>query len=385
MAVDDLSVLKGQLPEVFETRPVPGDFEDEWVIVNIENVEAGPEELENLVSREDSVAPPRAPPLEAFSNPADETRLPDFGAEDAFPGVPVRWVELEAPPPPDACAFYLPFHYFYPRWWGIYLVFERVLQLATFIKERAEGVLSWEESIRAARIFMYGHEAFHHIVESFATRLEVSHRTPLYKAGFARWYRQVLNTDDCLEEALATSHGIRRAKKRVAPGNKAKASAVVEAFKSYAFTCPPGYNSAHKFLGDSRFTSARNDMAETYLRSSLHVPPKDCELWATFPHAFSGISRVTSRVSYIVRRGSPIASRLGLNARFLRYRDLRQKLMDLAGCKIIRQKGSHEIWESPTGHRFPVPRHTGDLATGTLAKIIKQAGLSMPISEFLAA
>ena len=38
-------------------------------------------------------------------------------------------------PPPDALAFYLPFHYFHPVWWGVYLLLEGVERLATFIED----------------------------------------------------------------------------------------------------------------------------------------------------------------------------------------------------------------------------------------------------------
>jgi hypothetical protein len=37
------------------------------------------------------------------------------------------------------------------------------------------------------------------------------------------------------------------------------------------------------------------------------------------------------------------------------------------------------------GHRFPVTRHPGDLRRGTLAKIIKERGLEMSLTEFVAA
>ena len=109
-------------------------------------------------------------------------------------------------------------------------------------------------------------------------------------------------------------------------------------------------------------------------------------LWLTFPHAFSGIGRVTSRVNYVVHRDSSLAARLDLKLRYLRYRDLSDKLQRLAGCKVVREgRGSHEIWETPEGHHFPVPRHPGDFGRGLLSKIVKQAGLQMSVSEFMQA
>ncbi|MHB8376768.1 MAG: type II toxin-antitoxin system HicA family toxin [Dehalococcoidia bacterium] len=54
-----------------------------------------------------------------------------------------------------------------------------------------------------------------------------------------------------------------------------------------------------------------------------------------------------------------------------------------AGFVFDRQrKGSHQIWRNPeTGRRTTVPRHPGDLPEGTVAAIVKQAGLTA--DEFL--
>ncbi len=54
-----------------------------------------------------------------------------------------------------------------------------------------------------------------------------------------------------------------------------------------------------------------------------------------------------------------------------------------AGFGFDRQrKGSHQIWRNPTtGARTTVPRHPGDLPEGTVAAIVKQAGLT--VDEFL--
>jgi predicted RNA binding protein YcfA (HicA-like mRNA interferase family) len=53
-----------------------------------------------------------------------------------------------------------------------------------------------------------------------------------------------------------------------------------------------------------------------------------------------------------------------------------------AGFEFDRQaKGSHEIWiHAQNRRRVTIPVHPGNVAKGTLAAIIKEAGLS--ISEF---
>src|SRR5439155_26589733 len=108
---------------------------------------------------------------------------PDFGDLGSFPGSPVLDRQPEAPPPPDAIAFYLPFHYFHPTWWGIYIVLERLHDFARELRKYSGYVLTFNEALSVGRLFGYSHEAFHHTVEAFATRLEITHRVPLYANG----------------------------------------------------------------------------------------------------------------------------------------------------------------------------------------------------------
>jgi predicted RNA binding protein YcfA (HicA-like mRNA interferase family) len=66
-------------------------------------------------------------------------------------------------------------------------------------------------------------------------------------------------------------------------------------------------------------------------------------------------------------------------------RKLKKGLKRVGKCEPLRQGGNHEIWQSPSGSRIIIPRHPGDLATGTLRKILQQAGIDMSPSEFQAA
>jgi predicted RNA binding protein YcfA (HicA-like mRNA interferase family) len=78
--------------------------------------------------------------------------------------------------------------------------------------------------------------------------------------------------------------------------------------------------------------------------------------------------------------------RLRLDLRYLRYRDVAERLRKLAGCEPVRQgAGSHERWKNRLGYRFTVPRHAGDLSPDTVRKIIQQAGLKMGLEEFATA
>lgn len=60
----------------------------------------------------------------------------------------------------------------------------------------------------------------------------------------------------------------------------------------------------------------------------------------------------------------------------MKYSELRRILED-AGCWIKRNGSNHDIYYSPINKKsFPVGRHqTQEVASGTLNKILKEAGL----------
>lgn len=386
MAIDDLEVLRDEMPEVFEERLVPSTWEDDWVFVPVDRPEALHDELGDRLDgpncsnwQEDAVAPRQGI---WHRTPGS---VPVFEGE-GHPGVTVPFDPSMQVPPPDYLGFYLPFHHYYPTWWGIYLVAEGVEGLAQFVSDHAGDRLEWAECMAAARVFIYGHESFHHAVESFATRLEVTHRMPLYKAGFRRLHDSQKGTDEWMEEALAGAHGVRKVERVLFGTDKLKKSAAVEALSRYLEMCPAGYRQAREFLDDWSFTDARARFAEeSHFWSMPHLKRADDRLWALFPHAFTGISRVNSRVNYMVRRDSQLFTRISGRGHFLRYRDVAERLKKLAACTQVRQEGSHVIWQKPDGKTFPVPRHPRDIATGTLKAVIRQAGLDMSVSQFTAA
>ena len=58
------------------------------------------------------------------------------------------------------------------------------------------------------------------------------------------------------------------------------------------------------------------------------------------------------------------------------YREVIQRLRTF-GFQFDRQgPGSHEIWrQSGTGTKVTIPRHSGDMAEGTLRAILREAGI----------
>ena len=383
MAVHDIAVLNRELPELFATIKLPTEWTEDFVFIPIEQPDALRVDTTGTLAPQEEIDFESALVVD-FSAELDAPPRSPSGVSLSYggPGAPVS-LNLGAPfPPPDALAFYLPFHYFYPTWWGVYLIAEGVAHMAQRLVAISGGQLGRGEAVEVTRLFLYHHEAYHHMVECFATRLELTHRRPLYKDGFERLYRRLLGTGDCAEEALATAQAFRSTVDTF-KAFPAKKVVVAHVLRVWIDGMPPDYRGAINILTKTRFDRAQDDFAERNQAEAVGGKPIHSAAWANFPHAFRGIGNVTSRVNYIVPRDSPIVARAQL--RLVRPSQLKSKLKSLAGCLFVRDGGNHEIWRNQQGRHFPIPRHPRDLATGTLATIIKEAGLAMSVTEFLAA
>lgn len=64
-------------------------------------------------------------------------------------------------------------------------------------------------------------------------------------------------------------------------------------------------------------------------------------------------------------------------ARRLSRREVKRRLRNL-GWRPIRQTGSHEIWESPTGVRVPVTAgHEGQTIAVQIVRTLQRAGATL--------
>lgn len=374
MAVRDIAILEQQLPLLFERRdprpPGGTTWVDEWIVIPTPG------------------DPDRLPDF--FDDPSFDSAASDLPMtiDDSSPIAP--WVGSTLPPaansglpgslvtvwgghviPPDALAFYLPFHYYFPDWWGIYLTIDGVASLGRYIHRRASHTLSMSEARLVAQIFLYGHEVYHHRVECFATRLETTHRTPLYRKPFENLYRDKMrrDPDNCMEEVLASAHGLRLVGKMF-PRDKSKRHAAQQAVRDYINISPPGYRRSNAFEKSSKFQTAQDEFAEENHRASFPSAQAVAAMtWRTNPHAFTGMGRINSRISYLIPRQSSLAQRAGLHLRYLRYRDVAHRLKVLR-CNHIRN-GKHQVWASPNGQHFPVPHHPGDMPRRTILSLLK--------------
>ncbi len=386
------------LPEVFDQRQPRTDWGDEYIFVPIDN----PDQI--------------IPPIEEMSAPVilDESLLGEGisdalsvgleGEDDESTRILVEAFEkiLEAftggaagapePPPerdnfipPDCLAFYLPFHYHYPDWWGIYLVHEGVEWLANKLSELDGGSLPPSIYRIASRRFLYHHEFYHHRVESLAARLESVHRGPAYITGFEAYFNFTSGGDGWWEEALANAYAYQKVAANFTTNPQFKAH-ILNALEQYIQGTPPGYRMGMEFVPKSAFESKQNLLAEESLNLSYFREDedkrKDPSLWGSASFMTRGFDNVKSRTHYVIPRNSSLAGRIP-NHFVKRPREVIKALDKLVGMSFVRQKGSHAIYKTKEGRQFPIPIHPGDLNRKLLRGLIKQAGLDMSLSEFL--
>src|SRR5262249_34985034 len=128
MAIDDLQGLNEQLPEVFDVRTPPPAWGSDWIIVAIDDPESS---TASIIEAARLNEPAHCLGAEARVHGASSVATPRAGGP--FPGSPAPCQGATPYPPPDALAFYLPFHYYFPDWWGVYLTVEGLFGLGSFI------------------------------------------------------------------------------------------------------------------------------------------------------------------------------------------------------------------------------------------------------------
>jgi hypothetical protein len=311
MAIEHLDILKDKMPEIFQPRDLSPTWDDEFIIIPIDNPEWDyPGQSANLVPDHNKQWPPFADLEDCLQDSrTNQVDIPSLSITiveilgGAHAGAPVPYTDSSKMPPPDCLAFYLPFHYYHPTWWGVYILFEGMQWLAGEIVRRTKGSISMRTATRAARLFLYYHEAFHHKTECFATRLELTHRKPFYKSGFERLYQRMVGTVDCREEGLANASALKDTFKAT------KNPIIDQALVGYVQDSPPGYDQGDIIRGN--FYPVRGVFAEENQQGCLpHLPKKHPEVWRTAPHMFDGISNIKGRVNYVIPRHSPLVGRM---------------------------------------------------------------------------
>lgn len=195
----------------------------------------------------------------------------------------------------DAEAWYLPIHFYGPAW-GIYIRERAVLEVAAAILTRVDAARRHDRNViggvtRAALSALYLHEAFHHKVESFATRLEMVERLPRYVPYSDAVYRKLLGTPDLLEEGLACAEMLRRgdesAYRRWVPLDVRDASR--EMLRDWIGTLPPGYARGSEFATDVAYLRARNHLSSQVHEAQQYPSRPGGHEWNLAPGIYKGL------------------------------------------------------------------------------------------------
>lgn len=208
-------------------------------------------------------------------------------------------------PPPvdiDAHAWYLPIHYYGPKW-GIYVKEEAIELIAGYIFDRLAAptgsVTEAQLLHQAAASTLYLHEAFHHKVESFAIRLEIARRAPVYIPYFENVYCATHGTNLQVEEIVATNEMYRRLQERT---YRERLSADVydatrKFLRQWIPTLPPSYR-----LGLSRGAGQRVNELCSQISEGAERPSQPPADWDVAPQMTRGLFSKDTVVYILVPR-----------------------------------------------------------------------------------
>lgn len=394
MPIEHRDAIREAMPGLFELAPPPWDEQgidaSQWVLIPIDHPDSA--HLTEFDQSDawwvdqpnwssDSIAfPDQILTWESDLGFTDGTHIPGQLPNSASrAGQP--WHAPMLPPTPDAFAFYLPFHRYSESDWGIYLSPEGVRHFAVTLWAQSSGRLDRPYCLVLARLLMYLHEFFHHIVESFATRLEVDRRVPLYNDAFECVFREQFARADIDEEALANAYALRRIADIIGRKKwpKQVQSLAMEQLTKLVAAMPYGYGRGASLQEDTAFYRARGEFAETNHARYTKMARMHPAVWRNADHMFRGLENVVTHACYIVPLHGWFSDRFKAHVRFFRLADLKRVLLD-HGASFDREGGSHEIWRTADGRTVTIPRHR-EIAEGTARAIARAAGLGMSLTQ----
>lgn len=302
------------------------------------------------------------------------------GAGRAILDSVVRNGHVPAPTDVDALAWYLPFHYFGLDW-GIYVKEQAVFDIAAQIYDQMRrpplNPRLVEDLCRMALSVLYLHEAFHHKVESFATRIEMATIAPAYRQYRDQVLSVVRGTDAHLEESIACAEMLMRLDETAyKKGVETRTRKATKRFvKSWIPTLLPGYRLGLSHLGEESRWQLQAQIAE-----ATQQPMHSHRNWGLADNMLRGFYDKDAVAHIIVpvghhplvpwlKNADPLISistdRL---AKFLRRQ--------YGYVEVPRRgKGSHRWFKGPTGESFPLPANREALSPGVLRTVAAALGL----------
>jgi len=294
----------------------------------------------------------------------------------------------------ERLAFYLPYHC-YPKYWGIYILPEGILTIRREMRKHFNFYNKGPRyQTRLAKRILYHHEYYHHMIESFGSRLEAVLNQPCYLQGFSPRYKATNLTSSCFEETCANSYAREKTLEQLHHGRNPSRDRMREGINRWFSNQPSGYSEASKTTASWK-SDLRPSLFEDYVNHSPGLqgtraqpsPQNISPIWESAGFFDRGIGNINSRISYLVKKNSPLTKRLPLDVRTcIKTRNFKKKLKAHGIARLKREGRSHEIWEPWLGGQsVPIPRHDGmDLPKGTLRGILKQLGVDMNVEQFLA-
>jgi hypothetical protein len=384
MKSSTLQSLEAHLAPIFDRSKQPSRWPPEGFVVVEASLDDPDQDPFDEYQEESTLAglsptPSKPDDADALAQRLREThdQLTGILGRERFPGAPSGLVDPDFVPPADAYAFYLPWHEFTASSWGIYLLYDGIAALGAEIERVARGALSSVDARYVAKIFLFHHEAYHNAVETFAGRLEVSHREPCYIGGMRALYRNPTRLPDVHEEALANAYAIVKVKQHSFPAVQPSARRRIIRAEAVRALCAvtdrqrPPYND-----GSAVFRAL--DTWERTFQERAHqscfaprLPGCGNSIWTAFPHALHPSLRRNGACSYLIPRSHPIIRQRGEVFYFDRRKFLQRLKQERPG-KLV-PGGRHQKWRTDEGQMVPIP--SGDIPIGTARSILKNLDL----------
>jgi predicted RNA binding protein YcfA (HicA-like mRNA interferase family) len=284
-------------------------------------------------------------------------------------------------PPPgtvDALAWYLPLHYYGPDW-GIFIKEIEVIRIAGLIKQRLGGGrpdwIETQELCRVALSALYLHEAFHHKIESFAIRLEISRLSPVYIQYDENVFKALLGTDGVLEEAIACSEMHTRLRKEKSFHGNVRyhvKTAALRFLEEWIPTLPPGYRRGL----DRRLPDELGVLMSQVAHGNPH-PSQNPNDWAVASQMIRGLFNKNLVAHVVVPVGtSPVIPWLNA-ARYLSLstrRVERHIIREFGYVDTGRGKGSHRHFHCQGRSPITLPANRESLSPVVQRQVAKALG-----------
>ena len=403
---DDIDQLKIMFPGFFENRQTNDNWEEGYILVDdkeLNNPENQifqalyPEEdnyfnedlLENIDENELEVMLTDT----IFEDTNNET-LEDYQGVfgDDFPGNPAGNLGGKTSSI-DLLGFYLPWHIFQNDKWGIYLIEDAIERVALKMHYSSKKLLSKNNCRKLLREFVFAHEKYHNIVETFATRLEISHRIPVYLDQVKKLYLSSPKNKLVHEEALAEAYGylnifhksifkkIENSKSRYFNKKKKIAEILIRKFLQKA---PYPYNLSLQMLSRNKLEHNQKQLQEFILNPSFKYSNKrDILMWKFGTYMMSPSLRRNGKYIFIISKKSSVFKKNKLNLHYVKIQTLIKKLRPY-GIKEAYQGGKHpKKLVLPNGKPISVPTHGKDIAKGMAHKILKDCEIGISLRDLL--